>query len=59
MPNKTVKRISRKVGQYDLEDNLIKIYNTVTEARKDNPGVTHCLSGRNKQSKGYKYKYID
>lgn len=49
----------RKVGQYDLQGNLIKIFNTVTECTKEFSGCRHVLSGRNKTSGGYTFKYID
>jgi len=49
----------RKVGQYDLSGNLLKIYDTVTECRKDFSGCRHVLSGRNKTSGGYIFKYIE
>lgn len=48
----------RKVGQYDLQGNLIKVWNTVTECTKVFPGSQHVLKGRNKTSGGYTFKYI-
>lgn len=61
MPNREIKKPGkRKIAQYDLNDNLIAIYNTVAECVKIyGTGVKHCLRGRNHQSKGFKYKYID
>ena len=50
---------ARKVGQYDLHGNLIKVFNTVTECTKEFSGCRHVLQGRNKTSKGYIFKYID
>lgn len=50
---------ARKVGQYDLHGNLIKVFNTVTECTKEFSGCRHVLQGRNKTSKGYVFKYID
>ena len=49
----------RKIGQYDLQGNLIKIFDTVTECRKEFSGCRHVLQGRNKTSGGYVFKYID
>lgn len=55
----TKKPLKRKIAQYDLNDNLIKIWDTIAECvRIYGSGVKHCLSGRNKSSKGYVYKYI-
>jgi hypothetical protein len=50
---------ARKVGQYTIEGKLIKIYNTVTACVQDFVGCRHVLSGRNKTSGGYVFKYID
>lgn len=49
----------RKVGQYDLQGNLIKIFNTVTECTKEFSGCRHVLQERNKTSGGFIFKYID
>lgn len=54
-----IKFQARKVGQYDLDGNLIKIFNTVTECRKEFSGCRHVLSGRSKTSGGYIFKYIE
>lgn len=54
-----VKGKARKVGQYDLEGNLIRIYNTVTECTKDFSGCRHVLSGNRKTSGGFIFKYIE
>ena len=50
--------IPKKVGQYDLDGNLIKIYNTVTECRKDFSNVGKVLKGILSKTKGYTFKYI-
>ena len=50
---------ARKVGQYDLQGNLIKVFNTVTECTKEFSGCRHVLQGRNKTSGGFIFKYID
>lgn len=49
----------RKVGQYDLNGNLIKIFNTVTECTKQFSGCRHVLTGRNKTSRGFIFKYVE
>ncbi len=58
-PIKTPIKKARKVGQYDLNNKLIKVYNTVTECTKEFSGCRHVLQGRNKTSGGYIFKYID
>jgi hypothetical protein len=50
---------ARKVAKYDLEGNLIKIYNTVTECAKEHSGCKKVLSGQYKKSGGYIFKYSD
>lgn len=53
------KREKRKVGKYDLEGNLIKIYDSATAAEKENgTSVWKVLNGTNKTQKGYIYKYL-
>lgn len=54
-----IKSQARKVGQYDLKGNLIKIYNTVSECTKDFSGCRHVLSGNRKTSGGFIFKYIE
>lgn len=50
---------ARKVGQYTLEGELVKIYNTVRECRKDFANVSKVLKGAANHCKGYTFKYID
>ncbi len=48
----------RKIGKYDKDWNLIKIYPTLSSCKKENGcSVQHVLSGRNQFSKGFRYKY--
>lgn len=54
-----IRNKARKVGQYDLNGNLIKVYNTVTECRKDFSGCRNVLSGKYKTSGGFIFKYIE
>lgn len=49
----------RKVGQYTLEGELIKVYDSVRECKKDFCGCVHVLSGTRKKAGGYTFKYID
>lgn len=51
---------SKRIVQYDLEGNLIKVWPSASEARRS--GFSHvfdCLSGRTKQCKGYKWEYLN
>lgn len=59
LENIEVKCVARKVGQYDLNGNLIKVFNTVTECRKEFSGCRNVLSGKYKTSGGYIFKYIE
>lgn len=48
-----------KVGQYDIEGNLIKIYESVSECQKDFSSVRNVLKSKIKQTKGFYFKYLD
>lgn len=50
---------ARKVGQYDINGNLIKIYNTVEECSKEFSGCRQVLRGKYKTSGGFIFKYIE
>ncbi len=54
-----IKASPRKVGQYDLDGNLIKVYNTVSECTKDFSGCRHVLQGNRKTSGGFIFKYLE
>lgn len=49
----------RKVAVYDKNNNLIKIYNSVRDCKKDYCGCPNVLAGRRKTSKSCTFKYID
>ena len=54
----------RKVGQYDLDGNLIKIYLSCADAARQNPGfypnlISNVCNGKSKTHKGFIWKYID
>ena len=49
----------RKVGKYDLENNLVQTFNSVREAKKDTSGAPQVLRGNRKTAGGYVWKYID
>lgn len=53
----------RKVGKYDLDDNLIEVYPSCAEAARQNPGcypnlISNVCNGKTKTHKGFKWKYI-
>lgn len=55
----TNRNIKRKVGKYDLDGNLVKIYDSATAAEKENgTSVWKVLNGTNKTQKGHVYKYL-
>lgn len=49
----------KKVGQYDTEGNLIKVFDTVTECKKEFTNVRKVLNGQLPSTKGYIFKYIE
>ena len=53
--------INKKIAQYDLEGNLIKTYNTVSQAIAAT-GCTHISAicyGKRKSGKGYTFKFVN
>ena len=53
----------KKVGKYDLEDNLIEVYASCADAARQNPGcypnlICNVCNGKTKTHKGYKWKYL-
>ncbi len=51
--------VARKVGQYGSDGELIKVYDSVREAKKVASGVPLVLSGNRKRAGGYMWKYMD
>jgi hypothetical protein len=50
---------AKKVGKYDAEGNLIKVYDSKAQAEKENGrGLSHVLYGRDKTHKGFVYMFI-
>lgn len=49
----------KPVYQYDLNGNLIKVWNSVRDCRKEFGNVSRVLSGKAKQCKGYTFKYYN
>ena len=59
---KNKKRLSKKVYQYDIRNNLLKVWSSTKEC--DNSGyissnVSRCCTGKLKTYKGYKWRYSD
>lgn len=55
----TSKRAPRKIGQYTMDGILIKIFNTVREARKEFPNVSKVLNGTVNHCHNFKFKYLE
>jgi len=54
------KHNKKSINQYDLLNNYIKTYNSISEAERENniSNINHCLSGKRKTAGGYKWKYL-
>lgn len=52
-----VPRKAKKVGQYTMEGTLVKIFNTVREARKEFPNVGKVLRGQATHCHNFIFKY--
>lgn len=54
--------LNKKIGQYDLNDNLIKIWNSQQQIVKTlgytQSVISYCCIGKYKTAYGYKWKYI-
>ena len=48
--------ITLMIDQYDMDDNLIKTWNSYSECRKEHPNVKQVLCGGRKQTHGYTFK---
>lgn len=57
------KNAAKKIAQLDMHDNLIKVWDSVTEAAKGVnraiASVSLCALGMVKHSAGFKWKYIE
>lgn len=58
-PYKPSKSSAKKIGQYTMDDVLVKIFNTVREARKEFPNVSKVLKGETKHCHNFKFKYLE
>lgn len=56
-------KISKKIYQLDDNDNIIRIFPSISEASRQlnvsNQAISDCLRGKQKHSAGYKWKYAD
>lgn len=52
------KKPNVKIAQYDKEGNLIKIWDTPKECKKEFPYALQVCQGKTKSTKGYIFKYI-
>lgn len=50
---------NKQVGKYSLDGQLLQVFNTVMEAKKDTVGAPGVLSGQRKTAGGFIWKYID
>lgn len=50
---------ARKVGKYTKDGELVQVFNTVREAKKDTCGAPNVLSGRRKTAGGFIFRYIE
>lgn len=63
-PLKEVKFHYRKVAQYDKEGNFINIFNSISEAERENgwkvksTNITKVCKGEAYESKGYQWRYV-
>ena len=58
---KFIKSISghrHKIAQYDLNGNLIKVWDSIMNCRKEFSKCIDCAKGIRKQTKGFTFKYI-
>ena len=58
-PYKPSKSSARKVGQYTMDNVLVKVFNTVREARKEFPNISKVLKGEANHCHNFKFKYIE
>ena len=57
-PYKNTKGIPKKVGQYSIDGELIKVFNSVRDARKIYKNINKLLCNQTHPYKGYIFKYI-
>lgn len=50
---------AKKIAQYDLQGNFIKIWNSVRECRQEFGNVSRVLSGKVSHCKGFTFRYLN
>lgn len=58
-PNFFKKENPKKINQFDLDGNLVKTWNSISECKKEFSNCYRVLSGQYTQTKGYIFKYAD
>lgn len=58
-PYKNPKTKRKKIGQYSLDGELIKVFNSLRECRKEFPNVSKVLNGIANHCHNFKFKYIE
>lgn len=58
-PYKAPKSKTRKIGQYTIDGDLVKVFNTVRECRKDFPNVSKVLNGSASHCHNFIFKYLE
>lgn len=53
------KTAARRVGKYTMDGELVKVFNTVREAKADTCGAPNVLTGKRKTAGNHVFKYID
>lgn len=56
---KTSKPVAVKIEQYDLEGNLVKIWDSMSQCSKEHPKVKEVLSGGRTHTHGFTFKIIE
>lgn len=59
MKKLVTKTQARKVGKYTLDGELVKVFNTVREAKADTCGAPNVLTGKRKTAGGHVFRYIE
>jgi len=49
---------NKRVGQYDLDDCLVKVWSSVREVKKIYQHINSVLNGNRKTAGGYKWRFI-
>ena len=52
------KTIKKRIAQYDLSGNLIKIWDSYRECSKEFSNIRYVLNGKRSNTKGYVFKYL-